>query len=111
MDTDFSVITPGPSSEAEIQQRLSSIWKDLQDNPDLLTEHGIKHNKLPPDCPFAPSQKEGQEGLAAAILIAVASEFAKDLAADLWNTLIWPELKRKLPGLVQTKAPSADGSV
>lgn len=45
--------------------------------------------------PYFAERREGQFGIAEAIIVAAGSQLAKDVAKTLWAKVVWPRLSRR----------------
>ncbi|HEX7944999.1 MAG TPA: hypothetical protein VF495_10055 [Phenylobacterium sp.] len=109
-DTFFKMEIAG-EGQAEVDRALAEIWADLRAHPDIIGGALPEPPELPETSPFSTEQAEAHEGIAAALLIAVATTMAKEAATALWKAVIWPELQKRVPGLTQSKTSDGSGPV
>jgi hypothetical protein len=101
----LAVLKVPPNVSAEmVEEKLAAIWRDLGEHPELLAEHGIPVTESQPTA----ERTEGQFGVAETILISIAGALGKEVAMALWNKVIWPELRRRLPASVKIQTDDAE---
>ena len=102
MSEDISVLRSHAIDPENVNREIAKLWPQLVESGELrraAEEAGVDASKLEKSgIPFVAGRPEGQFGIAETLVIAAltgaATEFGKTALRTLWESLLWPRLRR-----------------
>lgn len=90
----------GASDAETVDQQLSAIWQQIEADPSILSKAGIDPTPIKDEQnPFGAGRTGEGSAILAGIAIAAGGRIAGEVLVRLWDNVIWPRLKTRLPGV------------
>jgi len=90
----------GATDTAQVDEQLSTIWDLLEANPKILSDAGIDPATIKDEQnPFSANRTKEGSAILAGIAIAAGGRIAGEILVRLWDDVIWPRLRTRIPGV------------
>ena len=90
----------GATDTGQVDEQLVAIWQQLEANPKILSDAGIDPATIKDEQnPFRADRTGEGSATLAAIAIAAGGRIAGEILVRLWDDVIWPRLRTRIPGV------------
>lgn len=90
----------GATDTDQVETQLGTIWQQLEADPQILSKAGIDPAIVKGEQnPFTAGRTGEGSAILTGIAIAAGGRIAGEMLVRLWNDVIWPRLKTRIPGV------------
>jgi hypothetical protein len=90
----------GATDTDQVDEQLVTIWQQLEADPKILSKAGIDPATIKgEENPFAAGRTGEGSAILTGIAIAAGGRIAGEILVRLWDDVIWPRLRTRIPGV------------
>ena len=90
----------GATGTDQVDEQLVTIWQQLEADPKILSKAGIDPATITDEQnPFSANRTGEGSAILTGIAIAAGGRIAGEILVRLWDDVIWPRLKTRIPGV------------